>query len=485
MSARPQKVWFIRVGGTAMGSVAAALAQSPDHVVRGSETDLYEPMASYLVASGVDVQREFNPDAMRAWGPDVVVVGNAVSRGNEELEAALDHGLTLVSLPQAVAQWLIGEAASYVVSGTHGKTTTTCMLTHILQEAGREPGFMIGGIPGNFEVSCRPAAGENPIFVSEGDEYDSAYFDKRSKFIHYRPQVAIVNNIEFDHSDIFRDLEDVKRTFRHFVRLVPRGGQIIAAAGDANVDDVLRTDAYAPVVRFGIEEGDWQARRLTAVGDHTTFDVWEGEHEWGTIDLPVSGDYNVRNWLAATVAARAAGVDFATVQRAARSFKLPRRRLEEVGTWHGATVVEDFAHHPTAIALALRALRQKYPGRRLVACFEPRSNTTTRNLFQRELAEAFAEADVVLIGALDRPHRYTDAERLDTGALVRQWQAAGKQAWVLPLEMQGQPDWGGEVEQVLREWVQPGDVVAVLTNGDFGGLRRRIHAGCIVAKANV
>jgi len=294
-----------------------------------------------------------------------------------------------------------------------------------------------------------------------------------------------VNNIEFDHSDIFRDLEDVKRTFRHFVRLVPRGGQIIAAAGDANVDDVLRTDAYAPVVRFGIEAGDWHARHLKAVGDHTTFDIWEDETLHGTIDLPVSGDYNVRNWVAATVAARYAGVNFATIQQAAQSFILPRRRLEEVGTWHGATVVEDFAHHPTAIALALRALRQKYPGRRLVACFEPRSNTTTRNLFQRELAEAFAEADAVLIGALDRPHRYTDAERLNTAALVEQWQAACKQAWALPLEMQGQADWGGEVERVLREWVQPGDVVAVLTNGDFGGLRRRINQACVLSSPSV
>lgn len=462
------RLWFIRIGGTAMGGVAAACQQMGDEVF-GSEPDLYEPMKSYLAQSGVEVNPKFDADAMTAARPDFIVVGNAVSRGNPELEAAMNLRWPMVSLPQLVRDRLIGQKTSVVVAGTHGKTTTTAMLAWILEVAGRSPGFLIGGVPGNFDVSCRPAAGD--VFVSEGDEYDSAFFDKRSKFIHYRPDVAILNNLEFDHSDIFDSLADVKRSFRHFVRLVPSGGTILSLAGDASLEDVLATDAHAPVVRFGFEDGDWRATQIVESAEGVQFAL-NGPGGAQRISLPMPGRHNALNAVAAAAGAVTLGVPLEAVRSALETFRPPKRRLEVKGDWRGVTVIEDFAHHPTAIAQTIRALRTMYPGRRLWVAFEPRSNTTTRNVFQTELTDALALADGVFLGALDRPHRYTAQERLDVDRLVQELERRGKFAWSVPLE--AGPFWGDLVLARMAAEVRSGDVLAVLTNGDFGGLRQAI-----------
>jgi len=462
------RLWFIRIGGTAMGGVAAACRQMGDEVF-GSEPDLYEPMKSYLAGLGVEVRPEFNADAMVAARPDLVVVGNAVSRGNPELEAAMNRRMPMVSLPQLVRERLIGQKTSVVVAGTHGKTTTTAMLAWILEVAGFTPGFLIGGVPGNFDVSCRPAVGD--VFVSEGDEYDSAFFDKRSKFIHYRPDVVILNNLEFDHSDIFDSLADVKRSFRHFVRLVPGRGTILSLAGDANLEDVLATDAHAPVMRFGLEAGDRQATEVVESASGVQFAL-RGPGGSEQITLPMPGRYNALNAVAAAAGAVTLGASLEAVRTALATFRPPKRRLEIKGDWRGVTLVEDFAHHPTAIKQAIGALRAMFPGRRLWVAFEPRSNTTTRNVFQAELTEALALADGVFLGALDRPHRYTADERLDTERLVQELARRGVAGWSVPLD--AGPGWGDLVLARIEAEVGPGDVLAVLTNGDFGGLRRAL-----------
>lgn len=466
-----------------MGSVAAAI-QAQGETVLGSEADLYEPMKSLLQNAGVHVFPEFNPNNILAAQPDAIVVGNAVSRGNEELEVALDHRLTLTSLPALITDRLISKNTSVVIAGTHGKTTTTAMTAWLLEATGHAPGFLIGGVPGNFPVGCRPVPADRHntpqgVFVTEGDEYDSAYFDKRSKFLHYRPDIAVINNIEFDHSDIFDTLDDVLKTFRLFSRLIPRNGLLLVPDNDPNVARIL-PDCPAPIATFGFtEDAEFRATDLTATeSGHTfTLTVKSTGDQFGPISVPLSGHHNVRNMLAACAIALRLGTPGTLLPAASTGFIPPARRLQVVTTYRGCTVIDDFAHHPTAIAATIEALRLRYPGRRLFVAFEPRSNTTTRNLFQTELAQAFTGADGVLIGALDRPHRYTEAERLDTNLLVRQIESSGASAYALPLELGQEKGWGLHLLTVLNGWIKPGDVIATLSNGDFGGLRKLLLTG--------
>lgn len=470
------KLYFIRIGGTAMGGVAAACQRRGDQVF-GSETDLYEPMKSYLADHGVVAYPTFDAANLTNADPEVLVVGNAVSRGNLELEAALNDRRVLTSLPALVAERLIDRNTSVVITGTHGKTTTTSMTAWLLESAGRQPGYLIGGVPGNFTESCRPVPAElhnkGGVFVTEGDEYDSAFFDKRSKFLHYRPTIGVIHNIEFDHADIFENLEAIKKSFLLFARLVPQNGCLIANADDPVVRDLLR-EPVSPVAWVGLgSDAEWRAVS-EATGSTTRFRIEHQNHTVAQIEFAMAGEHNLRNMLAACVVASQVGLTWAEIEAGARTFRPPKRRMEVIGEFQGATVVDDFAHHPTAIQASIRALQAQYPGRRLFVAFEPRSNTTTRSIFQAELAACFDGATGVVFGPTDRPWRYSESERLNMDTLTQALNAKGIQTGYVTVEESQAGPWVGKVYDTLRAWVKPGDVVAVFTNGNFGGLRERL-----------
>lgn len=457
-----------------MGSVAAALGRQ-DWEVSGSEEDLYEPMKSYLAEGGVRVIPRFDPANLAEVQPDVVVVGNAVSRGNPELESALNQRLPLTSLPQLVAEKLIDRNLSLVVAGTHGKTTTTAMLAWLLEQAGRRPGWMIGGVPKNLPESCRPVPRDlhntdQGLFVIEGDEYDCAYWDKRSKFLWYRPHVAIFNNLELDHTDIFTSLEDIQKSFRLLLRTVPQNGLALVKEGDLGIAPFLK-DAVSPLESFGIEKGDWQARSYQESPEGSRFEIWRRDEKWASITLAAPGEHNALNFLAACAAASHVGLSGAEAEAGAATFQLPKRRMEWIGSWMGADVVDDFAHHPTAIQETIKAASAAYPGQRIFAVFEPRSNSTTRSIFQKELGECFAGAAGVFFGPLDRPGRFSQEERLDTRALADVFQAQGMEAEALGTEHSNTKGWGSLAQAWLAERIKPGDLVLLLSNGDLGGLR--------------
>lgn len=460
-----------------MGGVAAACQALGDEV-SGSEEALYEPMKSYLEAAHVRIYPTFDPSNLDAAQPDRVVVGNAVSRGNAEIEAAMEQRRTLVSLPQLVSERLISRNQCVVVTGTHGKTTTTAMTACLLDHAGLEPGFLVGGVPGNFDVSCRPAGKHNQdggLFVIEGDEYDTAFFDKRSKFLWYRPTVAILGNLEHDHADIFEDVEAVKRSFALFLRLVPRNGLILAGYGEPHLQAILEHCDYAPIQTFGLDpKADWQAASVTEGPTGVTFDALFRRKPVCSVRCAVNGEHNVKNLLAAIAAAHWLGIRPEVIARGAASFKLPKRRMEELGEWRGALVIDDFAHHPTAIVETLKAVRSKYPARRVFFVFEPRSNTTTRNLYEKQFKTAFGGASGVFFGALDRPWRYPEEERLNTKMLAEQYRDEGLEADWISVEQGKEKDWGKYALAALERWVRPSDVVLLGSNGDLGGLRKML-----------
>lgn len=453
-----------------MGGVAGAIRQL-GHTVAGSEADLYEPMASYLHESGITVFSQFDPGHLERFKPDQVVVGNAVSRGNEELEWALEHRCTLVSLPQLVAEHLIAKRTSIVIAGTHGKTTTTAMTAWLLECGGLDPGYLIGAVPGNFAVSCRPGGRASSPFVIEGDEYDSAYWDKRSKFLHYRPDIAVINNLEFDHADIFDSLSDIQKSFRLLARMPPRNGLLLAQHNGANLSPVVN-DPVCSLETFGTEsDAGWSAsiREASAIGSR--FDVLRDGIHFGAFEMQMVGDHNVRNMLAAIAIGAHLGVKLEALQAGAASFLPPKRRMEPIGTWRGATLIDDFGHHPTAIRETLAALKLMHPGKRLIAVFEPRSNTTTRSLLQTEISEAFDAADAIGLGALNRPSRYAPHERLDVEGLVEGWRQQGKSAAFVPIEASDEPDWGRHLIRFLESETRSGDLVVLFSNGNIGGLR--------------
>lgn len=472
-----KRLYFLGIGGTAMGAVAGACVDI-GITVSGSDSAVYPPMSDFLRDKGILYYDGYAEEHINAFQPDAVIVGNAMSRGNVELEYALEKRLPLLSLPELVKSEFIRRYTSVVIAGTHGKTTTSSLAAWVLYAAGKPTGFLIGAITGNFGLGCRalPQSNEEGYFVSEGDEYDSAFFDKRSKFLSYRPDIAVINNIEFDHADIFSSLEDIKKSFRLFARLVPRNGVIIANADDGNVSDVLKS-AVSPVESFGFSSSSfWRAVDIHYDEKETHFTVLRKGFIFGRFSTRLAGEHNVRNTLAIIAVAHHAGISAELIQQALQSFVLPKRRLEEIATWKGATVVDDFAHHPTAIHLTLRAAAQRYPQRRIIACFEPRSNTTTRSFFQNDFANCFDDADVVVLGRVNRPERYPPNERLDTQRLAEDLTARGKQVFLTPQDEPQGDDWGLVVASFLSDIVQEGDVLMLLSNGDFGGLRNLLQS---------
>jgi UDP-N-acetylmuramate: L-alanyl-gamma-D-glutamyl-meso-diaminopimelate ligase len=337
-----------------------------------------------------------------------------------------------------------------------------------------EPGFLIGGVPGNFDVSCRPGAGS--VFVIEGDEYDSAYFDKRSKFLHYRPDIAVVNNIEFDHADIFDDLEAVKKTFRLFIRLVPRNGVVLANGDDPNVLDVLK-DACSPVETFGFSDGCfWRVSDLLEDPSGSKFTVWRDGMQFGEFSSPANGRFNALNMAVAIASGHRLGMSLPQIQAGVAAYLSPKRRMQEVGEWRGALVIDDFGHHPTAIRETLAALFAKYPGRRVIACFEPRSNTTTRAFYTKEIEECFTGCAAVVFGALDRPERYANEDRLDTAGIAARLSASGVTSMAVSTQQGKATDWGHLILVWLEGVVQHGDLVVTFSNGSFGGLLASLRA---------
>ncbi len=454
-----KSVHFTGIGGTAMAAAAAAMLDKGYHVT-GSDQNVYEPTASFLAAKKITVMNGYDERNL-AHKPDLLVFGNAVSRGNPEAEFVLDHKLRYGSLPELLRVFFIRGKRSLVVAGTHGKTTTTSLLAWVFEHNGFNPSYLIGGIPNNFSQGARFTDSE--WFIIEGDEYDTAFFDKRSKFIHYQPEIAIINNLEFDHADIFDNLEAVKKTFSQFIRLVPRNGLLLGNGDDANLAPLLNV-THCPVKQFGLGgHNAVQAFNLRFGPTATEFEIPSFKFH-----LNLVGELNVRNALAVIAAAKHSGLSNKQIQSAFDTFKGIKRRMEIKGIAGGVTVIDDFGHHPTAIRETLRALRIKYPREKICAVFEPRTNTTRRNVFQEELAASFTDANSVVVAEVARLEQLAPGERLDPQKLMHQIAAGGKTAAYLP-------DADAIVSHIAQN-VQGGDVVVVFSNGGFGGIHGKLLA---------
>ncbi len=452
-----KNVHFIGIGGTAMASAAAAMLDKGFQVT-GSDQNVYEPMASFLAAKKITVINGYDERNL-AYKPDLVVIGNAISRGNSEAEYVLDHKLRYCSLPALLAEFFIRGKRSLVVSGTHGKTTTTSLLTWVFEHNGLNPSYLIGGIPNNFTQGARFTDSE--WFIIEGDEYDTAFFDKRSKFIHYQPEVAIINNLEYDHADIFENLAAIKKTFSHFIRLVPRNGLLLGNGDDANLTELLKV-THCPVKRFGLgADNAVQGFNLNFGPTATTFEIPSFKFH-----LELGGEFNVRNALAVIGAAKHCGLSNKQIQSAFATFKGIKRRMEVKGIAGGVTVIDDFGHHPTAIRETMRALRVRYAKEKIWAIFEPRTNTTRRNYFQQELADSFVDADGVVVSQIARLELLKPEERLNPEKLMQDIGATGKPTAYLPD--------ADAIVAHMSKLAQGGDVIVVFSNGGFGDIHKKL-----------
>ncbi len=457
-------IHLIGICGTAMASLAGMLKSRGIHV-SGSDAAAYPPMSDFLAKIGVPVSQPF-AEANLEPRPDLVVVGNAISRGNAELEYVLDQRIPFTSMAALLHQEFLQDREVIAVAGTHGKTTTTSMLSWIFHFARRNPSFLIGGIAENFGSSFNVRDGAQ--FIIEGDEYDTAFFDKGPKFLHYFPKSLILTAVEFDHADIYKDLEEVKVAFKRLVNLVPRTGVILAWDGHKNVDECV-SKAFCPVERYGFSErSTWRVADVEHSAEKTSWRVLRGETVWGHYEFPLAGDYNVLNATAAAVMADHYGIEPDTIARALREFKSVKRRLEVKAEVKGITIIDDFAHHPTAIAETLKALRTRYAGRRLWAVLEPRSNTLRRNVFQHELVQSLRLADRVVLAGTFKSEAIPEHERLDPSHVVAELNQQGT-----PAEMHPTAD---EITAAIAPQLVAGDVVAILSNGGFGGIYEKLPA---------
>jgi len=450
-----------------MASLAGML-QARGHKVTGSDQNVYPPMSTQLEALGIQILNGYKP-ANADIGADCVIVGNAISRGNPELEEILNRKLTYRSQAEVVREEFIRGKRSLVVAGTHGKTTTTSIAAWIAEVGGLDPGFLVGGIVQNFEASFRVTGSDH--FVIEGDEYDTAYFDKKPKFMHYLPEIAIVNNIEFDHADIYRDLEEIKFQFSRLMNLVPSNGVLIVGIDSPVVCEVLDEmdgKLFTNVETFGLSDNaKWQARYIDFAGDITRFTVFKDGHSWGEFETHLIGEFNVRNCLAVMIAADAWGISRERIQEALDTFKSVKRRMEVRGIIRGVTVIDDFAHHPTAVEETLKALRMKYTGKRLIAVFEPRTWSSRLAVFQDPYSKAFSYADYVIIAGVYNTAKASELGKvLDVDELVADIALQGKPVMSFPD--------ADSIVQHLAPELKDGDVVAIMSNGGFGGIHEKI-----------
>jgi len=465
----PLHYHLIGIGGTAMASLAGLL-KAAGHKVTGSDENVYPPMSTGLEEMGIAYNQGYRPENL-ASKPDVVVVGNAISRGNPELEEVLVRKLRYTSAAATIKEEFIWGRHSMAVAGTHGKTTTTSLLAWALESAGLNPSFLIGGVAENFGTSYRLT--DSKYFVIEADEYDTAYFDKGPKMWHYLPDTAIVNNIEFDHADIYRDEEAYKFAFARFINLIPKNG-VLVAGWDSPIMRELAPKSFAPVESFAYGDETkppagqphWNARDVEFSESGTQFRVFRSDKEWGRIETPLAGAFNVRNVLAVIAAAEAVKADRDGVREGLRTFASVKRRMEVRGEVRGVAVIDDFAHHPTAIRETIDAIRQKYKGRRIVAVFEPRSYTAQLREFQDDYVKAFRGADEIVFAGLYRPDRYTKETALDLDELVSDLASSGKGAKQLK-----------DADAIVKDLsprLKERDVVLVMSNGAFGGIHQKL-----------
>lgn len=458
---------LIGICGTAMASLAGML-QARGHHVTGSDLNVYPPMSTMLQELGIDVSQGFKREHLTP-APDCVVVGNAIPRGNPEVEETLKRKLLYRSQAEVVKEEFIRGRHSLAVAGTHGKTTTTSIAAWVIDQGALNPSFLIGGVAQNFGSSFRVT--DSDYFIIEADEYDTAYFDKGPKFMHYLPELAIVNNIEFDHADIYRDLDAVKLAFRRFMNLVPENGRLIAGWDSPNVRQVVESFGerlFTRVETFGTDsDAKWQVRNADFSQGLSRFEVFCENQSWGEFQTPLLGEFNLLNCLAVIVAADAWGISKEKIRVALASFQNVKRRAEVRGEERGVLVIDDFAHHPTAVRETLRALRARYKDRRLIAVFEPRSWSSRLAVFQDDYANAFASADYVVIASVFDSQKVTEKGRaLDTAALIDAISKQGKPAFALPD--------ADEIISHITPELRSGDVVAIMSNGGFGGIHEKI-----------
>ncbi len=469
-----KNVHLIAACGVGMASLAGMLREKGFRVT-GSDANVYPPMSTQLENLGI---RLFSPYAAGNIPEDaeLVIVGNAISRGNPEAEEAVRRGLPILSMPQAVAEHFIGGLESIVVAGTHGKTTTSALAAWSLFALSDDPSFLIGGVPKNFPVSYR--VGKGPRFVIEGDEYDTAYFDKGPKFLHYRPKVVLLTSIEFDHADIYRDLSHVRESFRRLAAILPPDGLLVACADYRDVVEVA-AGARCPVVYYSTKEGvlgkdaegrhagrgGWSVRGTGEAEGMTLFRMTRGEQALD-FRFPLPGIHNAANAAGVAIVLMRLGYPPDRVASAFERFAGVRRRQEVVGEFRGILVIDDFAHHPTAVRETVRAVRGRYPGRRIVAVFEPRSNTSRRKVFQREFTEALAEADSVIVAGVFGADKIPEGERLSPEDMV-----AGLQAMGRPAECIREVD---DIVARIAGSCKPGDLVLLMSNGGFGGIQEKL-----------
>ena len=464
-------IHLIGICGTAMASLAGMLKDRGFRVT-GSDAAAYPPMSDFLRDMGIPTAQPFSGKNLEPR-PDLVVIGNAISRGNVELEHVLDQRIDFCSLPQLLHDEFLHGKEVIVVAGTHGKTTTTSMLSWIFHSAGFDPSFLIGGIAENFGSSFHLGSGKH--FIVEGDEYDTAFFDKGPKFLHYFPDAVILTSVEFDHADIYKDLDAVETAFKRLVNLVPRRGQIVAfdgVSGDQSANPSLErclAKTFCPVERYGVgPRSDWRVSELRLDPSGTSWTVLREGKTWGRFEFALAGEYNVWNATAAAVMAFSCGISLDAIADALRTFKSVKRRLEVKAQVHGITIIDDFAHHPTAIAGTLKALRARYPGSRLWVILEPRSNTLRRRVLQSDLARSLALADEIVVAGVFRSEAVPANERLELPELAAEIARYGRRARLLS-------DADVIVDTVAPE-MRTGDVVAILSNGGFGAIYEKLPA---------
>ena len=448
---------FIGICGTAMGSVAAAL-QNRGYTITGSDQNVYPPMSDFLIENNINVSvghDENNiPDKV-----DLVVIGNAMSRGNVEVESVLNRKIPYTSLPELIKRYFLQGKRNIVITGTHGKTTTSSIIAHLLNDNGLNPNLMIGGIP--LDIGKGGRFTESEFFVIEGDEYDTAFFDKRSKFVHYMPEIVVVNNIEFDHADIFNNIEEIKLSFKRMLNIVPENG-IVFVNGDDNDAVEVTENCRAPVIKVGANDDcDFKIENLNLESFNSSFSIKENSYQ-----LPMDGEFNVRNAAMAIAVSDFLKIDQKNIIESVSKFSGIARRQELRGEEKNVKIIDDFGHHPTAIAATIGALKQRYPDSKIWAIFEPRSNTSRRNLLQSELEDSLSQADGVIISEVPNPEKVPDGELLDVESVIENLSSRGKEAFI-----------GLSSDDIVNKLIpltSSGDTIVVLSNGGFGGIHEKL-----------